>query len=160
MGWVYAVWYASFIPSANDDRGEHLQIHFFNCASPCLLTLARTRDARLIDCSHDANPYDLLYVVGAFDTICKTCQQQYCSAGVWTGQEFDKAGGGVFLHIFCAIFFIYLYFFLKFLFRIFVSRRRNSVLCTDVWILVLAYPDVAYCCYVTYMYCFVVSFAR
>ena len=40
--------------------------------------------------SHDADPYDLLYVVGAFDTICKTCQQQYCSAGVWTGQEFDK----------------------------------------------------------------------
>ncbi len=41
----------------------------------------------------DANPYDLLYVVGAFDTICKTCQQQYCSAGVWTGQEFDKVSG-------------------------------------------------------------------
>lgn len=47
---------------------------------------------RATDCSHDANPYDLLYVVGAFDTICKTCQQQYCSAGVWTGQEFDKVG--------------------------------------------------------------------
>lgn len=40
--------------------------------------------------SHDADPYDLLYVVGAFDTICKACQQQYCSAGVWTGEEFDK----------------------------------------------------------------------
>ncbi|CAN0448878.1 unnamed protein product, partial [Discosporangium mesarthrocarpum] len=38
----------------------------------------------------DKSPYDLLYVVGSFDTICKACQQQYCSAGVWTGEVFDK----------------------------------------------------------------------
>ncbi|CAM9561190.1 unnamed protein product, partial [Sphacelaria rigidula] len=49
---------------------------FFSSARPTTVRRARS--------------YDLLYVVGSFDTICKACQQQYCSAGVWTGQEFDK----------------------------------------------------------------------
>ncbi|CAM9997280.1 unnamed protein product, partial [Phaeothamnion confervicola] len=40
-------------------------------------------------------PFDDLYVVGAFDTICKTCQQQYCSVGLWTGDSFDKVGDGL-----------------------------------------------------------------
>ena len=40
--------------------------------------------------SNDPYPYDLLYEVGAFDTTSRACQQQYCSIGVWTGDEFDK----------------------------------------------------------------------
>ncbi|KAG5189684.1 hypothetical protein JKP88DRAFT_262058 [Tribonema minus] len=39
--------------------------------------------------------YDSLYVVGSFDTVCKTCQQLYCSVGFWTGEEFDKVGDGL-----------------------------------------------------------------
>ena len=58
----------------------------------CRLFGLRRDDVAKNENSHDADPYDLLYVVGAFDTICKTCQQQYCSAGVWTGEEFDKVG--------------------------------------------------------------------
>ncbi|CAM9609283.1 unnamed protein product [Heterosigma akashiwo] len=37
---------------------------------------------------HQGNPYDDLYVVGAFDTTCKTCQAQYCSIGHWEGDDF------------------------------------------------------------------------
>lgn len=59
-------------------------------ATVCRVFLLCGDDVSKNENSHDADPYDLLYVVGAFDTICKTCQQQYCSAGVWTGEEFDK----------------------------------------------------------------------
>ena len=34
--------------------------------------------------------YDQLIVVGAFDTVSKTSQVQYCSVGVWTGLGFNK----------------------------------------------------------------------
>jgi hypothetical protein len=40
-------------------------------------------------------PYDTLYLVGSFDTVCKTCQQLYCSVGYWTGDEFLKVGDGL-----------------------------------------------------------------
>ncbi|CAM9802571.1 unnamed protein product, partial [Scytosiphon promiscuus] len=73
-------WYSRFEP----------QLYLYGKAAGVVSDLAVWRAG-----SHDANPYDLLYVVGAFDTICKTCQQQYCSAGVWTGQEFDKIGDGL-----------------------------------------------------------------
>ncbi|CAM9750655.1 unnamed protein product, partial [Ectocarpus sp. 13 AM-2016] len=73
-------WYSRFEP----------QLYLYGKAAGMVSDLAVWRAG-----SHDANPYDLLYVVGAFDTICKACQQQYCSAGVWTGQVFDKIGDGL-----------------------------------------------------------------
>ena len=45
--------------------------------------------------SVDGSGFDELYVVGAFDTICKTCQAQFCSVGRWTGQRFHKVGEGL-----------------------------------------------------------------
>ncbi len=40
-------------------------------------------------------PYDFLYMVGKFDSICASCQKPYCSMGYWTGSEFLKVGAGL-----------------------------------------------------------------
>ncbi len=40
-------------------------------------------------------PYDFLYVVGSFNTLCSTCQTSYCGVGYWTGSEFLKVGAGL-----------------------------------------------------------------
>jgi alpha-acetolactate decarboxylase len=37
-----------------------------------------------------SNPADDLVVVGAFDTVSKLSQVQYCGVGVWTGLAFNK----------------------------------------------------------------------
>ena len=42
-----------------------------------------------------STPSDQLIVVGAFDTVSKTSQVQYCSVGVWTGISFNKVGEGL-----------------------------------------------------------------
>jgi len=35
-------------------------------------------------------PYNKLYVVGAFDTVTKASQVQFCSVGEWDGISFSK----------------------------------------------------------------------
>ncbi|CAM9779099.1 unnamed protein product, partial [Laminaria digitata] len=77
---ISETWYTRFEP----------QLYLYGKAAGMVTDLAVWHPG-----SHDPDPYDLLYVVGTFDTICKTCQQQYCSAGVWTGEEFDKIGDGL-----------------------------------------------------------------
>jgi len=44
------------------------------------------------------NPYDDLYVVGAFDTTCMSCQAQYCSIGHWKNNQFLRVGEGLCTH--------------------------------------------------------------
>jgi hypothetical protein len=37
-----------------------------------------------------SHPADELIVVGAFDTVSKLSQVQYCGVGIWTGVAFNK----------------------------------------------------------------------
>ena len=37
-----------------------------------------------------SQPYNKLFVVGAFDTVSETSQIQFCSVGEWDGLSFDK----------------------------------------------------------------------
>ena len=37
-----------------------------------------------------AQPFNKLFVVGAFDTVSETSQIQFCSVGEWDGLSFDK----------------------------------------------------------------------
>eukprot|EP01041_Mallomonas_annulata_P005687 gene5687-11474_t len=40
-------------------------------------------------------PYNRLFVVGAFDTVAKTSQVEFCSVGEWDGVVFSKVGEGL-----------------------------------------------------------------
>lgn len=40
-------------------------------------------------------PYNKLIVVGAFDTVARTSQVQFCSVGSWDGFSFGKVGEGL-----------------------------------------------------------------
>ena len=37
-----------------------------------------------------SQPFNKLFVVGAFDTVSETSQIQFCSVGEWDGLSFDK----------------------------------------------------------------------
>ena len=42
-----------------------------------------------------SQPYNRLIVVGAFDTVARTSQVQFCSVGSWDGYVFGKVGEGL-----------------------------------------------------------------
>eukprot|EP00614_Pseudopedinella_elastica_P012013 CAMPEP_0172601224 /NCGR_PEP_ID=MMETSP1068-20121228/21387_1 /TAXON_ID=35684 /ORGANISM="Pseudopedinella elastica, Strain CCMP716" /LENGTH=197 /DNA_ID=CAMNT_0013402135 /DNA_START=155 /DNA_END=745 /DNA_ORIENTATION=- len=39
--------------------------------------------------------FDDLFIAGAFDTTCASCQATYCSVGRWAGHGLDKVGEGL-----------------------------------------------------------------
>ena len=63
-------------------------LYVYGATSGAVSDIATNRSA-------DGSGFDELYVVGAFDTICSTCQAQFCSVGRWTGQHFRKVGEGL-----------------------------------------------------------------
>ena len=51
-----------------------------------------------------SQPFNKLFVVGAFDTVSETSQIQFCSVGEWDGLSFDKVcGDNNFSFLFTAI---------------------------------------------------------
>ena len=40
-------------------------------------------------------PYNSMYIVGAFDTVTKKSQVQFCSIGKFDGMSFEKVGEGL-----------------------------------------------------------------